>query len=153
VSNLLVMKFGGTSMGSAERIRVAAKLTAEQAAKRPVAIVVSAMSKVTDLLLETLRRAEAGESAAIETNLEALKSRHLECCRELLPPMQHDDAIRGIEELIGEFSRIAHGMLLLRERPLQSVDQAVSVGERLSAFLIAEFLKCEGVQAEAVYAS
>ena len=55
------MKFGGTSMGSAERIRVAAEICAEQMEQRPVVAVVSAMSKVTDLLLDTLRKAEAGD--------------------------------------------------------------------------------------------
>ena len=59
-SHLLVMKFGGTSMGSAERIDVAARLTTEQHAKRPVAIVVSAMSKVTDLLLDSLPQSRGG---------------------------------------------------------------------------------------------
>ena len=55
MNDLLVMKFGGTSMGSAERIRSAAQICAEQRRERPVVVVVSAMSKVTDLLLETLR--------------------------------------------------------------------------------------------------
>ncbi|PYT16799.1 MAG: hypothetical protein DMG59_09365 [Acidobacteria bacterium] len=53
VGNLLVMKFGGTSMGSAERIRVAARISAEHRAQRPVVTVVSAMSQVTDLLLDS----------------------------------------------------------------------------------------------------
>ena len=79
------MKFGGTSMGSAERIRVAARLTAEQSAKRPVVVVVSAMSKVTDLLLDSLRKAEAGDQADLDANLEKLSERHRECCRGLLP--------------------------------------------------------------------
>ena len=48
-------------MGSAERTQIAAQLTAQQHKQRPVAIVVSAMSKVTDLLLDTLRKAEAGD--------------------------------------------------------------------------------------------
>ena len=56
------MKFGGTSMGSAERIRVAAAISAEQRRKRPVVVVVSAMSKVTDLLITTLRIAEKGDA-------------------------------------------------------------------------------------------
>ena len=61
MNDLLVMKFGGTSMGSAERIRVAARLITEQTSKRSVVVVVSAMSKVTDLLLDSLRKAEAGD--------------------------------------------------------------------------------------------
>jgi aspartokinase len=55
MNNLLVMKFGGTSMGSAERIQVAAKICQEQKQKRAVLAVVSAMSGVTDLLLGTLK--------------------------------------------------------------------------------------------------
>ena len=53
--SLLVMKFGGTSMGSAERIRVAARIALQQHVVRPTVVVVSAMSKVTDLLLESMR--------------------------------------------------------------------------------------------------
>jgi aspartokinase len=84
LSNLLVMKFGGTSMGSAERIRTAASLCAEQYRVRPVAAVVSAMSKVTDLLLETLRHAEAGDADGVEQRLELLRQRHVTTAGELL---------------------------------------------------------------------
>ena len=52
MSGILVMKFGGTSMGSAERIRNAAKICAEERAKRPVVVVVSAMGDTTDELLD-----------------------------------------------------------------------------------------------------
>src|SRR5579863_4291248 len=97
VAELLVMKFGGTSMGSAERIRVAARISAEQNAQRPVVAVVSAMSKVTDLLLDTLRKAEAGDQADLDENLKKLSARHLECCRELLPKQMQDAATAGVE--------------------------------------------------------
>ena len=59
------MKFGGTSMGSADRIRVAADIISGERKSRPLAVVVSAMSKVTDLLLETLRHAEVGDQIAV----------------------------------------------------------------------------------------
>ena len=153
MSALLVMKFGGTSVGSAERIKIAARLSAEQHAQRPVVIVVSAMSKVTDLLLDTLRKAEAGDQAAIEANLAALTERHIQACRELLPAERQGSAIESLLALIAEFSRIAHGMLLLRERPPRSVDQALAIGERLSAFLIAEYLETQGIAAQAVNAA
>jgi aspartate kinase len=140
-------------MGSAERIKIAAQLSAEQHALRPVAIVVSAMSKVTDLLLDTLRKAAAGEQAAIEENLAALTARHIQACRELLPAERQESAIESLCALIAEFSRIARGMLLLRERPPRSVDEAIAIGERLSAFLITEYLKTQGIAAEAVNAA
>ena len=72
LNDLLVMKFGGTSVGSAGRMRVAADLIAAESQKRPVAVVVSAMSKITDLLLDTMRHAEAGGRAGMEANLAAL---------------------------------------------------------------------------------
>jgi aspartokinase/homoserine dehydrogenase 1 len=144
------MKFGGTSMGSAERIRVAAGISAEQHAGRPVVAVVSAMSKVTDLLLDSLRKAEAGDQADLDENLKQLYARHFLACRELLPASRQEAALAGIHALITEFSRIAKGMMMLGERPPRSIDEAIATGERLSALLMAEFLESEGIPAAAV---
>jgi aspartate kinase len=152
LKDLLVMKFGGTSVGSAERMRVAARIAAGERKKRPVAVVVSAMSKVTDLLLGTMRHAEAGDRAGMETNLAALRSRHEEACRELLPEARQPAVLAKMGKLIGEFERIANGMAMLGERPPRSVDEAVAVGERLSALLVSECLKAEGTPAAAVNA-
>ena len=152
MNNLLVMKFGGTSVGSAERMKVAAAIAAEERAKRPVAVVVSAMSKITDLLLGTMKHAEAGDRNGLESNLAALRARHEEACRELLPQARQTVVLAQIEALIAEFERIVRGMALLNERPPRSVDEAVAVGERLSALLVAEFLTSQGTPAAAVNA-
>ena len=153
MADLLVMKFGGTSMGSAARIRVAAEISAEQHAKRPVVTVVSAMSKVTDLLLDSLRKAEADDPAGLDENLKQLFARHFDVCRELLPAARRETALAGVHALISEFSRIAKGMMMLGERPPRSIDEAIAIGERLSAFLLAEFLESEGIPAAAVNAA
>jgi aspartate kinase len=146
------MKFGGTSMGSAERMKVAARLAAEEQKKRPVVVVVSAMSKITDLLLDTMRQAEAGNRAAVDASLAALRQRHEETCRELLPAEKQAAVEARIGELIGEFERIVNGMAMLGERPPRSVDEAVVTGEWLSATLMAEYLTGDGTPAEAVNA-
>jgi bifunctional aspartokinase / homoserine dehydrogenase 1 len=153
VNDLVVMKFGGTSVGSADRMRVAARIAADERKKRPVAIVVSAMSKITDLLLDTMRHAEAGDPAGVETNLATLRKRHEDTCRELLPECRHADVLAGIHVLIGEFERLVGGMLMLGELPPRSVDEAVAIGERLSALLVAEYLTSEGTLALAVNAA
>jgi len=153
LNDLLLMKFGGTSMGSAERIRVAARLTREQHARRPVAIVVSAMSKVTDLLLDSMRKAELGDQAALQANLQKLQDRHLETCRELLPKAPQENLLAGIRNVIAEFQRIAGGILMLGVRPLRSVDEAVVTGEKLSALLLAACLDSEGVPSAVVNGS
>jgi aspartokinase/homoserine dehydrogenase 1 len=100
VNDLLVMKFGGTSVGSADRMRVAARIGAEQKRKRPTLLVVSAMSKVTDLLLDSMRHAEGGDTAGLEANIRLLEQRHQQACRELLPAANQPGALAGIEEAI-----------------------------------------------------
>ena len=146
------MKFGGTSMGSGDRIREAARISAEQRRQRPVAIVVSAMSKITDLLLETLDHAEAGRPE-VEANLRKLKQRHFEACEQLLPAAARAHTFARMESLISDFQRIAHGILLLGVRPPRSVDEAVAIGERLAALLITEYLCSQGVNAVAISGS
>jgi len=158
LENLLVMKFGGTSMGGAERMRVAAQLISEQQKQRPLAIVVSAMSKVTDLLLDVLRRAELGDRAAVEVDVHNLLDRHLEACEDLLGNLENSaecltGAREDIRSLVSEFQRIANGVYMLGERPPRSVDEAVAIGERLSASLLARYLKAIGIEARAVNGS
>jgi aspartate kinase len=149
----MVMKFGGTSMGSAERIKVAAGICTEQKRQRPVVAVVSAMAGVTDLLLNTLRHAEAGDESGIAANLERLTARHVEACRELLDGRRCESTMSGIHALIGDFERITNGVRMLGERPPRSVDEAIAIGERLSALMISEYLEGSGVPAEAINGS
>jgi aspartate kinase len=150
VNDLLVMKFGGTSVGSAERIQAACRILSEESRRRPVVAVISAMAKVTDLLLDTLRRAEAGEEEDVRASLSKLRERHLTTCRQLLPEAERAPVEQAIEQIVGEFQRIATGILMLGERPPRSVDEAVAVGERLSVLLVSAYLNSQGVRAEAV---
>ena len=154
MSNLLVMKFGGTSMGSAERMQVAAEIISGQQKHRSVVVVVSAMSKVTDLLLETLGHAELGDRAAVDANLRKLLDRHSQACENLLADANFCARAReAVQGLVSEFQRIAHGVLMLGERPPRSVDEAIAMGERLSSILMAEYLESTGIPARAVNGS
>jgi aspartate kinase len=152
------MKFGGTSMGSADRMRVAAEIISRQQRECPVVVVVSAMSKVTDLLLETLRHAEVSDRAAVDANLRTLLNRHVQACKELLPEALstapfHEAAVSAVQSLVSEFHRIANGILMLGERPPRSVDEAIAIGERLSSALLAPYLTACGMEAQAVNGS
>lgn len=146
LQNLLVMKFGGTSMGSADRMRVAAEIVASARSKRPVLVVVSAMAKVTDLLLETLRHAEVGDRASVDVSIDMLLKRHLDAARDLTPG---EAAVSDVEQLVSEFRRIANGVLMLGERPPRSVDEAIAIGERLSSALLARYMESKGTPARA----
>lgn len=147
------MKFGGTSVGSPEAIARAVQLIGEQARQRRVAVVVSAMSQVTNSLLATLDAGARGDATTVEANLSAIRDKHLDACSDLLPP-QRQAAVRGrITAILKDFGRIAKGMLLLRERPPRSVDEAAPAGELLAALLVSEVLCAAGVQSEAVSGS
>ena len=146
-SGLLIMKFGGTSVGSAERISAACDLIAQARRERPVVVVVSAMSKVTDGLLDTLRHAEAGDRAGLEANISQLEARHVEAVQALFAPERQEPILAEVRRLVADFLRICQGMLMLGERPPRSVDEAVATGEKLSAVLTAALLDSRGVPA------
>jgi len=153
LENLLVMKFGGTSVGSAERMKAACDLIARYAGERPVTAVVSAMSKITDLLLDTTRLAEADDQAAIDHNLNQLTSRHLDAAKDLVPAAELERVHGEVTDLVAEFQRIVNGIQMLGYRPARAVDEAIAVGERLSALLVSEHLRSRGISAEAVNAA
>jgi len=150
LKDLLVMKFGGTSMGSAERIRRAAELALKEKAHRPVLVVVSAMAGITDLLIDTLKHAEVGDREGVEKRLRQLEERHVTTCEELLPREHRAEALEEIRATVTDVRRIAHGMLMLGERPPRSVDEAIAVGEHLSSVLMAAYLRSLGTEAVAV---
>src|SRR6185503_20523666 len=79
--------------------------------------------------------------------------KHREACCGLLQKEKQGEAIAGLDALIAEFARIAKGVMMLGERPPRSVDEAVAVGERLSAYLMALHMESEGIPAVAVNAS
>jgi bifunctional aspartokinase / homoserine dehydrogenase 1 len=147
------MKFGGTSMGSAVRMRAVAEIISKEGRNRPVCVVVSAMSKVTDLLLDTLRHAELGDRANVDQNLRTLLDRHTEACEELLSGPSRETAREAVRSLLAEFSRIANGMFMLGMCPPRSVDEAVCIGERLSSTLLAQFLGATGIPARSINAA
>ena len=148
--SLLVMKFGGTSVGSPEAIARAARLVSAESGRRSVVVVVSAMSQVTNQLIAVLDAAAAGDSTAVTDGLEGIRRKHLDACADLLPENRQPEVREKIEAILDDFARIARGMLLLRERPQRSVDEAVPAGEHLSALLLSEVLAGSGVPSRAV---
>jgi len=152
LKNLLVMKFGGTSVGSADRIKAACDLIAAEGARRPLVAVVSAMSKITDLLLDTTRHAEGDDQAGIDRNLEQIETRHFEAAASLVPAAELHRVLGELSEIISDFRRIVNGIQMLGHRPPRAVDEAIAVGERLSALLVSEHLKSRGIAADAVNA-
>lgn len=145
MTGVVVHKFGGTSLGSAERIVAAADLLKAAARRGPVVAVASAMGGVTDLLLEAARLAETGRLAAARRTVDAIGKRHLEAAEGLAEATRDRIAFDGA--LLGDLDTALAGVSMLRERTARVTDLIASFGERLSAPLLAAALRARGVAA------
>lgn len=151
---MLVMKFGGTSVSDTQCFRKVKEIIARAARERPpVVVVVSAMSTVTETILEAARRAAAGENPAVEEKLNDLEHKHLQAVEELFSAKRREPGRQAVRDILAELRRLCEGMALLRQFPLRAMDAGLSVGERLAATLLALHLREEGIAAQAVDAA
>ncbi|HEX8137000.1 MAG TPA: aspartate kinase [Pyrinomonadaceae bacterium] len=152
---IVVMKFGGTSVGDADCIRRAAEIIVRAAAGEAVPVtVVSAMSGVTNRLIAAAQAAEAG---AARTSLElvaALREQHLAAIDKMVSTgARRAQLAAEIEHVFEELTSLYRGTALLRELTPRALDAISSAGERLSARLLASAL-CElGLKSTAVEAT
>ena len=145
----LVLKFGGTSVGGGAAFARAASIAAEAARGRPVAVVVSAMSGVTNLLLGHASGVVDSDGAAAEELRGALAERHGRAIREAVAPERRPAVERRVLELLDDLVETVR-------RPAESVKArraAIAVyGERLSAEVLAGAVARAGAPAEVVAA-
>lgn len=151
---LQVMKFGGTSVGDASCITRTAKIIARAAKENPCVVVVSAMSGVTNRLIEAAKTAQAGNAAEAEAIMDALRQQHETALSSLLPDEQKRARLRQrMEQILAEGRRLCEGTALLRELTPRVLDAISSLGERLSAPLVAAAMHELGVCSEAIEAT
>jgi aspartate kinase len=136
---MIVMKFGGSSVADAARIRHVAGIVKTQLTKKPV-LVLSAMGDTTDHLIE------AGDLALKEGKVETkrVEKLHQETIKNLKLPVQKE-----VAGLFDELTRLLSGVALIRELTPRTKDYLVSFGERLSVRIMAAFLKSSGMNARA----
>ena len=143
MKDTLIMKFGGTSVGSVEAIQQVIKiaLTAKEDWQN-VAIVVSAMSGVTDNLLNGARSAAAGDDNSVEKIARELSDKHFKALDSFAPKAAQ--ARKDIERLLAEFVSLCHAIYVLGEASPRALDAIASLGERMSAPLVAAALNESG---------
>jgi aspartokinase/homoserine dehydrogenase 1 len=151
---LRIVKFGGTSVGDATRIMKVAEIIRDAACECDLVVVVSAMSGVTNRLVEVATQSEAGKLDAVGMIFEELRNRHRAVANALIHSIPLRNLIhRNLEELFQEGERLCQGTALLRELTLRARDSISSLGERLSAPLVAAVLTECGVRSEAIEAT
>ena len=142
---MLVMKFGGTSVGTGERIAGVAELVASRLAEGPF-VVVSAMGGVTDALLDLSRAAREGDRGAASAALVTLGEKHHAAVEALGLGSARAAALRErIERELGRLEALATGVALLGELSARTTDAICAAGELLSSALAAAALETRGV--------
>ncbi|HEX7976779.1 MAG TPA: aspartate kinase [Anaerolineales bacterium] len=151
----LVMKFGGTSVGGPEAIAQAAEIVCQARARWPrVVVVTSAMSGVTNLLLDSAARAMQGNMEAVHQAALRLRSQHSAVIAALLPDLARRAQVQQeVNHLISDFTSLCQAIEVLGEATPRALDAVASLGERLSVRLLAAALEGRDLPAQFVEAT
>jgi aspartate kinase len=148
---MVVQKFGGTSVADPAAIRrlIEVVRTARARDGRGPAVVVSAMSGVTDTLLGIASAAgSASGTAEALAKIEQLRERHRTATRDLVPTGDQDGVVTEIDATLDQLAAVVHALAVLREVSPRTLDVIAAMGELLSSRIVAAALNAAGVPAE-----
>lgn len=135
-----VMKFGGTSVGSAVGM-LSVKKIVESAEQQPVIVVVSALGGITDQLIHTSQTAAEGD-AAYEKEYRDIVNRHIEMVYTVIPAGQaRTRLLDQVNELLDELKNILQGIYLIKDLSPKTSAAIVSYGERLSSVIVTTLIE------------
>jgi bifunctional aspartokinase / homoserine dehydrogenase 1 len=138
---LIVMKFGGTSVGTADRFRQCAEIIRCAAVRDSIVVVVSAVAGITDLIFKTLESARQGDAPATEEGLRKFEAVHESIMAELFeqPP---DDTVRSfVGGVFEQLRRSCQALLTLHsDISPEAHDSLAALGERISACILAHYV-------------
>ena len=132
-----VLKFGGTSIGSPERIRGVKKIIESQSC--PCLIVVSAFQGITDDL-KLLSELASNRDDEYEILLEKVILKHIEFTKQLIIKAKQDSVIEDIKNISDDLRETLSGIYLLRELSKHSLDQTLGTGEILSSLILSNVI-------------
>jgi len=151
---LQVMKFGGTSVGDAACIARAARIVTDAQRESAVVAVVSAMSGVTNRLVEAAKRAGGGDRERGSILIGELRKQHAEALAAIVSNQaRRIDVTAAMNEILAEGQRLLDGTALLRELTARALDAISSLGERLCAPIFAGAVAELGVKSRAIAAT
>src|SRR5215471_8944443 len=147
---MIVVKFGGTSVGGASPIEQAARIVHSIRDREPI-VVVSAMGGITDALLHAGEAAVTGQSRLRDDKLWDIRSRHDQAINQLFQDRSVAVALPETERILWEeIQKVFTGVTLLREMSTRSRDLMCSFGERLIVPIFAQYLRHLGMEAEPI---
>ena len=155
----LVMKFGGTSVGSADAMRQTAELILTNKQKwGSVVVVASAMGtkpiKVTDLLLTGANDVASGNAETYQKTAQQLRDVHQKTIDELLTDAAEREAVSAeINQFINRYEDLCRAVLVLGELSPRALDIVGGMGEQMSIRILAAYLRQLGHNAPAIDAT
>lgn len=140
-----VLKFGGSSVANAENISRVAKIVATAIQKDNTIVVVSALSGVTDLLLQSAVLAAEGSEEAYKGKINIIQQKHFDAVKQLIPVASQSQLLSLVKRSVNEIEDICNGIFLLREVTPRTKDRLASYGEWLSSQIIASKMQNDGI--------
>lgn len=147
---MIVVKFGGTSVGDADAICRAADVVASRLSRAPV-VVVSAASGTTTELLGIAEQAARGQLIGALRSVEHIRERHIAMCEVLLcNSATGPDITAEIAAMCDEVASLAEALTTLGHITPRSLDAVASFGEQISSLLVTEAFRARGIPAQHV---
>ncbi|GAA4417141.1 bifunctional aspartate kinase/homoserine dehydrogenase I [Nibrella viscosa] len=144
---MIVLKFGGTSVGSVDSIKQIINIIEQHRQEdMSIAVVLSAMSGVTNQLIEIGRMATNGNPDYLEL-VRRIEDRHFNVIKALIPVKEQSKVFASIRGVINELEDLLRGVSLIRELSPRTLDLIMSFGERLSTAIVTECIKSRGIPA------
>ena len=147
-----VLKFGGSSVGSAEAIKEMAAIVSASIQKEKTIVVVSAMSGVTDQLIMLAQTAAQGNEA-YKSIIQNIEQKHLDAVCVLVPIQQQSSTLSLVKQLINELETNCENLYSLKELSMRMQDKIISYGEFLSSKIISASFESKGIKLQWVNSS
>ncbi len=141
---MIVMKFGGSSVATAESIGHVVKILQGKPKTKRLLVVFSALGGTTDQLIALGTMAAQGNDE-YRTILSEIEKRHVNLVKQLIPEKEQGSALSEIIILCKELEGICEGVFVLRELSPRTLDRIMSFGELMSAAIISSKLNALGI--------
>ena len=148
---MIVIKFGGTSVGDAQRVANAIDIVAERKAQFPI-VVVSALAGVTNDLVAAAEAARACDVERVNQIIAAVRQRHEDVAMRLVQQKFDffEAFIKQLDKQIEQIHTILRGIALLGEITARARDKVLGLGEKLSSVLFAYSMMMRALPGEHV---
>ncbi|MDE6294842.1 MAG: aspartate kinase [Muribaculaceae bacterium] len=135
---MIVLKFGGTSVGTAANLANVKRIV--EGLDSPAVVVVSALGGLTDMLIATAKMAASGNQEYLK-EMEAISLRHHNIVSDVIKPGAGLSTLAKIDPLLQDLKRLYDGVCLIGDLPERTLCQIVSLGERMSSIIVADMIE------------